>query len=184
MSRSRPGFLEGVVVAVVASLAGGALYRLLAALLGAPDALTSTAAAVGLGYLLYLLQRSDEPAGRISTVLVWLATTAACSVLSPGLVLPVQLALVWVVRALYHQPGLIAAAADLGLVLLGLGAALWALTGTGSLAAALWCFFLVQALFSAIPSPRPSRAVPGPDDRFGNAERSAARILRRRHAGR
>ena len=44
------------------------------------------------------------------------------------------------------------AALDFGLVSAGLAAGAWAMVNTGSLAAALWSFFLLQSLFSWIPS--------------------------------
>ena len=54
-------------------------------------------------------------------------------------------------RSLYFHGSLPAAALDLGLVSVGLAAASWAALNTSSLAAALWSFFLVQALFCWIP---------------------------------
>jgi len=181
MTQQRPGFLEGVAVAVLASLAGGALYWLLRLVVATPEALAATLAGLGLGYLLYLLRRAAERVGRITAISIWIVATGACAALAPELLLPLQLALIWLVRALYLQPGLLAAAADLGLLSLGLGAALWALSSTGSLAVALWSFFLVQALFPAaadLLQPRLA-GTPEPDDRFARAERRASACLRR-----
>lgn len=181
MSGPRPDFLEGVVVALVASLAGGAILHPARLVLGAPGALATTLAILGPAYVLYLLHRADEPAGRITLLSVTLLATVCSLVLAPGLVLPVQLAAIWLTRSLYLQPGLLGAAADLGLVGLGLGGGLWALSSTGSLAVALWTFFLVQALFPAVASGLRSCAGPDPDaeERFARAERRATALLRR-----
>jgi hypothetical protein len=40
---------------------------------------------------------------------------------------------------------------DLGLSTLSVSATVWAITRSGSMFLATWCFFLVQALFVAIP---------------------------------
>jgi hypothetical protein len=85
---------------------------------------------------------------------VWLV--AALGIWLLGLSLPLyllaHLGLLWLVRSLYFHAGLIAAFADLALVLFGLAAAVWAWLMTDSLTVSLWCFFLVQALFALIPA--------------------------------
>jgi len=178
---TRPTFLEGAAVALALSLAGGAAQVLLGVLLLSSRVLPLTVALVGLGYLLYLLHRAGHRAGRVSALLTWFIATAGTLVIAPGLMPPAQLMLLWAVRALYLQRGPLAALADLGLFGLGLGAALWAAAASGSLALALWCFFLVQALFPSIPSARRGRAdhAAGTGDRFECAERSAVASLRR-----
>ncbi len=179
-----PGFLEGVAVAALASLAGGALQTLFRLPLGSGLAGTLTLAVVGLGYLGYLLWRSPEPAGRVTLLLAGGGATAGTLLAAPHWLLALQLGLLWLTRSLLLQRGPIAALADLGLVLLGLGAGLWAIAATGSLAAALWCFFLVQALFPVLDNlggRRPDTAGPDAHDdgRFDRAERSATASLRR-----
>jgi hypothetical protein len=150
----RPSFFEGVGVALGASLAGGVLFTLLATLFAGGFLVRSLIAALSLLYLLYLLSRSRERVGRVTTLAVWLATSLVIGLL--GLSLPfyllAHLGLIWLVRSLYYHASLIAALADLGLVLLGLAAAVWAWLVTGSLGIGLWCFFLMQALFVFIPA--------------------------------
>ncbi|MGH8652343.1 MAG: hypothetical protein ACREYE_09290 [Gammaproteobacteria bacterium] len=72
-------------------------------------------------------------------------------------------------RSAQHRLHVLSALADLGLNALGLTAAIWAVKQSGSLFASIWCFFLVQALFVAIPA-RLSRKPEKPDrdseDRF------------------
>ena len=179
-----PGFMEGVAVAALAALAGGAVQVSLWMLLGPGLARAGTLAIVGLGYLAYLLWRSPEPAGRLVLLLVGAAATAGTLLFAPHWSPAVQLAMLWLARALLFQRGPVAALADLGLVLLALGAGLWAITVTGSLAAALWSFFLVQALFPLLGGLVGGRCdSAGADDcddgRFERAERSATASLRR-----
>jgi hypothetical protein len=179
---TRPGFLEGAAVALALSLAGGAAHVLLGVLLLSPRVLPLTLALVGLGYLLYLLHRAGHRAGRVSALLLWLLATAGTLAVAPALMVPVQLLLLWTLRALFFQRGPVAALLDLGLVGLGLGAALWAVIAGASLALGLWCFFLVQALFPSIPAARrrgPAEPRDTGDDPFERAERSAAASLRR-----
>jgi hypothetical protein len=183
-----PGFLEGVAVAAIASLSGGALLALtgllLAPTLGPALARTATVAIVGLGYLTYLAWRSPVAAGRMILPLTAGAVSTGTLLLAPVWLLPTQLSVLWLTRVLLHQRGLLAALLDLALILLGLGAGLWAIAATGSTAAALWSFFLVQALFPilrGLPGRVPLDSAPAVDgdDRFDRAARSAASSLRR-----
>jgi hypothetical protein len=57
----------------------------------------------------------------------------------------------WLVRSLYFYSGVLPALMDLGLSALSIAAAVWAISHTGSVFLATWCFFLVQALSVAIP---------------------------------
>lgn len=180
----RPGFFEGVMVAVVLSIAGGGLHVLLRIVAAPAEARTLTIAAIGFGYLLYLLWRSPEAVGRISLVLLWVGVTVPVLLLAPQWTLALQLTLLWLTRVLFLQRGLGATLADLLLVMVGLGGALWAVGTTGSLAAALWAFFLVQAPFSAVGdmltgTPSSATSATSNDDRFERAERSASQSLRR-----
>lgn len=184
MNRQPPiGFLEGVAVALTGALGGGAAWVLLRALFAPASALPLLISGLGLGYLLYLLARAPTPVGRVSAVLAWVVLTGVTLALAPALLLAVQLGLLWLVRALYHQHGLVGALADLALWLLGLGGALWAIQGTGSMALAVWTWLLIQALFPLLPGPRSAAAgaVPGTNspDRFEQALRDAQAGLRR-----
>lgn len=197
-----PGFIEGVVVAAVLSVVGGALYILLRLLispqiaqgLAASDARLLAIVAISLCYLLYLLWRSQESAGRISMVLLWVGISLPVLLLVPHWMLAVQLAHLWLTRSLFLQRGFSAALGDLGLIVVGIGAGLWAIASTGSLAAAIWTFFLVQAPFGAVGRLISSTLTPGNadpteaelrdndltgNDRFERSEQSAAASLRR-----
>jgi hypothetical protein len=77
---------------------------------------------------------------------------------------------------------------DAGLSGLALAAAVWAAISTGSLFLALWCFFLVQALFVAIPNRmsaprnhgrRAQKSASAVDDDFERAYRNAEAAVRR-----
>ncbi len=150
----RPGFFEGVGVALAASIGGGVLFTVLAGLFAGGFVLRGLVALLGLLYVSYLLRRSKERVGRVTTLSLWLV--AALGIWLLGLSLPLfllaHLGLIWLVRSLYFHAGLIAAFADLGLLLFGLAAAVWAWLETGSLGLSFWCFFLVQALFVLIPA--------------------------------
>ncbi|HLF97258.1 MAG TPA: hypothetical protein VI457_08955 [Methylococcaceae bacterium] len=179
----RPSFLEGVAVALLAALLGGGLHTLLGLMFSPGSAARLLIAALGLGYLLYLLTRSGGRVGRITALASWGLMAFAAWWLAPSL--PVyallHLAAIWLIRALYFQGGILAALLDGGLCGLGLGAALAALIQTHSIALAIWCFFLTQALFTAIPNRWPGKnpIQPVSDDRFEQAHRSAEAALRR-----
>jgi hypothetical protein len=182
----RPGFFEGALVAATASLAGGACYAALTTLFPAAAVLRLLIASLALAYLVYLLRRSEERVGRISVLVLWLAAAAALWALHapPLLYLSAHLGLLWLVRSLYFHSSLVAALTDLGLVALGLAAALWASSQTQSIALALWCFFLVQALYVAIPARIAGRGDGAAlaEDRFQTAHRAAEAALRRLHS--
>jgi hypothetical protein len=194
MSRAqRPTFPEGAVVAAVASLAGGACYAGLSSIYAPGAALRVVIAGLALAYVVYLMARADARVGRVVAIAGWAAAACTLWLLEPpfaGYVLA-HGALVWLVRSLYFHASVPAAFADLGLVALGAGAAAWATQRSGSVALALWCFFLVQALFAALPAfAGASRAQGGApfaapeEDRFRRAQRTAEAALSRLHSPR
>jgi hypothetical protein len=69
----------------------------------------------------------------------------------PGLYLLFSVAMLWLMRSLYSYSSLISALLDSMLCVLSLGAGLWGYAASGSIAAAVWCFFLLQALYVLIP---------------------------------
>ena len=184
----RPGFFEGAVVALVASIAGGACYAALTTMFPSAAVLRFLIAALGLAYVLYLLRRSDERVWRITAVALWVLAALALWVFEPPslLYLAAHLGLVWLVRSLYFHSSLLSALADLGLVALGLAAAVWAAQESGSVALSVWCFFLVQALCTSIPARFPAGGASAdgavPEDRFQRAHQAAEAALRSIHS--
>ncbi|MGD2084494.1 MAG: hypothetical protein PVF91_16140 [Chromatiales bacterium] len=183
---TRPGFLEGAVVALAAAAGGTIAHTALVPLLSAPTGVRAVVALLGLAYLLYLLARTRERVGRVTTFAAWslVATLAWMLDLPLGLYVLVHLGAVWLVRSLYFHARPLAALADLGLTALAVAAAAWAADRTGSLFLTLWCLFLVQALFVAIPqriAPRPgrARADDGAQEGFQRAHRAAESAVRR-----
>ena len=72
---------------------------------------------------------------------------------------------------------------DLGLSTLSVSATVWAITRSGSVFLATWCFFLVQALFVTIPpavkgKKSAARNVAADNDKFEQARRQADQALR------
>jgi len=184
----RPGFFEGVAVAAIASLAGGACYVALTTIFSSSAVLRFVVAGLGLAYIVYLLSRNEERVGRITVIALWLAAACVLWLIAPSFAayLCAHLALVWLVRSLYFHASLVAALADLGLVALGLAAAVWSATRSHSAALSIWCFFLVQALYVAIPArvaaPDQGTKEAAPEDRFQHAHRAAEAALRRLHS--
>lgn len=179
----RPTFLEGIGVAAGASVFAAITFAALTAVFGSSLVLRLIVTAIALAYILYLLRRSPERIGRTTTLAVWAAVTAVAWYALPlPLFVAAQLGLVWLTRSLYFYASILSALADLGLVAFGLAAAIWALGTTNSLLAGVWSFFLVQALFAAIPAHlgarRPSASAL-PDDRFARAHRVAEAAVRR-----
>jgi len=181
-----PGMLEGITLAIGASLGGGILAALLPIVFSEYTSARILISILALGYLIYLLKRSDERTGRVVMVALWLITTLACMLLDTSLLgfLLVQAVLIWVVRSLYFHASVLPALLDLGLVALALVASAWAILQTDSIITAIWCFFLTQSLFVLIPGfasthDDASCFNPVEADRFQSAHRVALDAVRK-----
>ncbi len=181
----RPTFFEGVAVAVAASVSGAALFAVLTAAFAGGAVLRLLIAGIGLAYVLYLLARSRERVGRVTVVTAYLALAAATWFVAPPLPLYVvaHIGMIWLIRSLYFYSSALSALADLGLTGLSLAAAVWAGIHSHSVFLAIWCFFLVQALFVVIPASwrrsRDKASIADDADRFECAHRVAQAALRR-----
>jgi hypothetical protein len=182
----QPTFPEGVAVAIAASLGGSMLFTALGLVFPGAALLRLLIAGIGLAYVVYLLYRSPERVGRITVVAAWVLVAGVLWFTQPSLLLYlfVHLVAIWLIRSLYFYSSALSAVADLGLNGLGLAAAVWAITRTGSVFLGIWCFFLVQALFVLIPKRirhRPAAAPPGHagEDRFQHAYRVAETAVRK-----
>ncbi|MDH3282707.1 MAG: hypothetical protein OEQ18_16505 [Gammaproteobacteria bacterium] len=182
----RPTFLEGVWVALIASMFGAAVFTVPATLFAASGMHRLVIAGLGLAYVLYLLARSPERVGRVTVIAGWLVVAAVIWWLALPLLVYVMahVGMIWLIRSLYFHASALSALADLGLNGLALAAALWAGIQTHSLWLGIWCFFLVQALFVAIP-PHWRRLKPGQlptpvaADHFESAHQVAESALRK-----
>lgn len=181
-----PGMLEGITLAIGASIGGGVLAALLPIVVSEYTSARILISILGLGYLVYLLKRSNERTGRVVMFALWLVASLVCMLLDTSLfsTLLVQAALIWVIRSLYFQASVLPALLDLGLVALGLLASAWAILQTGSVVTAIWCFFLTQSLFVLIPGIASTRDDvsyfnPVDSDRFQSAHRVALDAVRK-----
>jgi hypothetical protein len=176
-------FLGGVAAAFILAATGAAAFAALTTVLTGDVAIRATSTVLGGAYLLYLLTRSEERAGRIVTIAVWLSGAIATSVFAASLPLffVCHVVMIWLVRTLYFHSSFTTALFDLGITGLAFAAAIWAARTSGSVFLAVWCFFLVQALFVAIPEGTYAQARSGGFDEqpFKRARRSAAAALRR-----
>ncbi len=181
----RPSFFHGVVVAAVFGFFASAVVATLTPFVGLGAVLRLVIPALGLAYLLYLFSRSEDRVGRVTTLALWSALAAVTWWVAPPLplYLLIHVAAIWLVRSLYFYSGVLPALMDLGLNTLSVSATVWAITRSGSMFLATWCFFLVQALFVAIPpsvksAKKPLRNTAIESETFENARRQADRALR------
>ena len=149
----RPGFFQGIIVAAVLGFFASAIVATLTPFVGLGTVLRLVIPLLGLAYLLYLLNRSPERLGRVTTFTLWAAMSAVAWWVAPPLpfYLLIHVGAVWLIRSLYFYSGVLPALMDLGLSALSVTAAVWAVNRSGSVFLGTWCFFLVQALFVAIP---------------------------------
>jgi hypothetical protein len=149
----RPTFFHGVIVAAVFAFFTSATIATLTPFVGFMSVIRFVIPALGLAYVLYLFSRSKERVGRVTTLCLWSALAAVTWWVAPPLplYLLIHVGAMWLVRSLYFYSGVLPALMDLGLSALSIAAAVWAISHTGSVFLATWCFFLVQALSVAIP---------------------------------
>jgi hypothetical protein len=180
----RPTFFNGVVVAAVLGFFASAIVATLTPFVGLGAVIRLVIPLLGLAYLLYLLNRTAERVGRVTTLTLWTAMAAITWWVAPPLplYLMAHVGTIWLVRSLYFYAGVMPALMDLGLGALSVSAAVWAITRSGSVFLATWCFFLVQALFVAIPpavqrTARPEQNMLADSENFERARRQADAAL-------
>jgi len=174
---SRTTFTAGVVLAVLAAVAGAAAFAVLG---DSPAAHRLVVALLAGGYVLYLLWTSDAKVGRvvagvlfcIGSALAWLAEVPL------GLFLFAHLGAIWLVRSCYFATSVPSALLDLGLVVLGAAGAAWAIERTQSPGLAIWTFFLVQSVFVLIPTAARYRLATS-EDAYRSARRTAIAAVRK-----
>ena len=149
----RPTLLEGILVALVVSLAASPVVFVLSLLLSPVMAGKAVIVVIAYAYIVYLLAQSGRTAGRTTLAVLSLLVLLASVVLAVRwtTVVLVAVALIWGMRACTYSRSLVVWLLHGGLCLLGLGAALWAYTHSGSIVLAVWSFFLLQALFACVP---------------------------------
>lgn len=148
-----PGILNGILAALVISLAAGATSLLLSGFIYQSTLFALVLYGATFSYLIYLLKKSSARIGRVVVVSSWAGISLVCWFFDVPLLeqILIQAGLIWLVRSLYFHASLIAAVLDFVLVAVGLAAGTWAMVNTGSLATTVWSFFLIQALFCWIP---------------------------------
>lgn len=181
---SKPGFLEGVGVALLLSIAGAAVFAMFHPFMAVGFLLRLLLGGISLFYVLYLLMRSRERVGRVTVLTVWLLASVIIWLFYPPILLyaTLHLALIWLVRSLYFYSGVLPSLLDFGLNALAILLAVVAGLHTESLFVGLWCFFLCQALFVFIPSTvqhKPALSRQGVEDRFERAHHAAMAAVRK-----
>ncbi|MCP4431103.1 MAG: hypothetical protein GY806_09015 [Gammaproteobacteria bacterium] len=181
-----PGILKGIVFAILASLAGGLLLKVLPLILSSATSSSLATMGLSLAYLLFLQRYNDIRQGRVLIFSVWIILSLTCWLLGLSLVQQILLNIfmIWIVRSLYFHSSITAALLDLVLVIMASGAGVWAAIQTNSPMAAVWSFFLCQSLFGAIPEFSQPGKTNGPspvatDDHFQAAHRVAQDAVRK-----
>ena len=181
----RPTFFHGVIVAAVLGFFASAIVATLTPFVGLGAVIRIVIPALGLSYLLYLFSRSEERMGRVVTLSLWSTLAAVAWWIAPPLplYLLIHVSAIWLVRSLYFYSGVLPALMDLGVSTLSISATVWAISRSGSVFLATWCFFLVQALFVTIPpAVKKAQVVKGStaadNASFERARRNADQALR------
>jgi len=181
----RPTFFHGVIVAAVLGFFASAIVATLTPFVGLGAVVRLVIPALALAYLLYLFSRSTERLGRVTALSAWTVLAVLTWWVAPPLPLYLltHVAAIWLLRSLYFHSGVLPALMDLGISTLSVSATVWAISRSGSVFLATWCFFLVQALFVAIPQilakkGTEQRSTPAESEQFETARRQADQALR------
>jgi hypothetical protein len=184
----RPTLLEGVLVALVLSLSVSPLVVLVQLVIGSLLAWKIMVMIMAYTYICYLLARSRRRSGRVTLGLLALTVLLASLVFTWRfpMILLLCVTLIWIMRSFAYSRSLVSAVLQGGVCVLGCGAALMVYGHSGSLALALWSFFLVQAAFVLIPAQGMRRSTApndmtlgGAPDDFGRAYHAAEQALER-----
>lgn len=176
----RPGFVHGVLIALVLSILGSTAFSCLDWFMSGRPSLLGVITGLSLFYIFYLLKHSGERVGRVTVVTFWILLTAILWLTHMPVLMFIiaQTAMLWLVRSLYYYASVLSAMVDLCLAGIGITAAVWAGVYTNSLFFSIWSFFLIQALFTTIPEDwrkqtRKRKTGITPDDSFEHAWRCA-----------
>jgi len=167
----RPTLLEGVLVALVLSLSVSPLVVFVQLALGSLLAWKMAVMVMAYTYICYLLARSERRSGRMTLGLLALTVLLASLVfnLRFATLLLLCVTLMWGIRSFAYSRSLVSAVLQGGVCVLGCGAALMVYGHSGSLALAIWSFFLVQAAFVLIPAQFMRRAATSTGETLGSA---------------
>ena len=181
----RPSFLNGACAAGVLAFFASVGLAVLTPIFAFSLLYKLLVPVLGLAYILYLLSHSSERVGRVTTVTIWLALAVIAWLIEPPLALYilVHVGAVWLIRSLYFYSSMVPALMDLGLNVLSISTAYWAIRHSGSTFLAIWCFFLVQALFVSIPpaltrQPNREQRKISDTEKFEGARRRAEAAIR------
>lgn len=146
-------FMSGAAVAFTLALTAGTAVLVFAPAVGMSSLLKLLASSLGFLYLVWLIRGSRRRSGHLVALAFWGVLSVGTWFFAPTLsmYLLVHIAAIWLIRSLLVYAGLFPALLDLGLTAVSATAAGLAFSRSGSVFLATWCFFLLQALFVAIP---------------------------------
>jgi hypothetical protein len=156
---TRLSFMSGVAAALILALIAGVTFTIAQPFTGAALLLRLLISGLGFLYVVWLIRGCRKRSGRLSAIAFWVLIPVLCWLfaLSLPIYLLVHVLAIWLIRSLLLYSGVLPALLDFGLTGLGAIAASWSIWRTGSVFLATWIFFLIQALFVAIPPRIPGR---------------------------
>jgi len=181
LASKNPEFMEGVFVAVAASLIGTALYTLCIFLFSFEVSIKLTVTLIFSAYLIYLLWRSPGKTGRVTAMVFWGLSLFTLWLVNPTLIiyLVTHVTAIWLIRSYFFHSGILFTFIDLILMILSLVAAAWAYSSTHSMLISIWLMFLIQALFGLIPNHQHQTNSLNHCEQFIQAQRNAESALRK-----
>ncbi len=150
---NRPTFVHLIATGFAVSVIATAGFHALTWLFPAASVLQFLIAVTALYCLVQTIWASGEKTGLLTVITCWLVASAIMVSFdsTTGQLFAVQLFFIWLVRSLYVYSSFISSMVDLALCVVSFGVVVWTVSYTGSVFLSFWCFFLSQAVVSAIP---------------------------------
>lgn len=149
----KPAVIDGIIVALVLSILAAGFLPVAVWVLSTRLAVAAVSAVIALAYIAYLLRLKKNRAG---TFFLWTLAAVWAVVGTYVFSLPAYLlslaGAIWLVRWISVGGGILRGMFDAALTAASMGFAAYAVAISGSVAAGLWCFLLLQSLWTLIPN--------------------------------
>lgn len=145
-------FIKLVIVGLLLSVLAALSFNALSIFYVPIESLKSAISLVSLAYITFILKESHLKAGRVSTLFLQsiLQLILLLSMTSLNVIIGSNLLAIWLVRTFYLHRNLVDSVLDIGFLIAGIVASIWAFNESRSLLLGFWTFFLVQSLMAFI----------------------------------
>ncbi len=149
----KTSLLQNIVLAILLAMIAVSIEFVLSTIGGTEATAKLVIILVMLTYQTKMIHRSTLRAGKLtlSLLCLMLMVSGYYFLDQPGSLLIMSTAMIWAVRSILSYSSIFTACADLLLCMIGLAGFSMTVVSGGSLALAVWSYFLIQSLHALIP---------------------------------